>query len=290
MAEKKEPTTTTEVMVRNGPGLNPLLLRAKFPKDLITKEAVGQFVAVCLTTGLNPFLGEILPMHGRPYVTEQGWLRLIEQRCPGQKVYDECHLGTKEEAEELGIRSSGWLALAEVHRVFPAHPEREVVFKDTAFLSVTRVRSADRHLAAVHEEPWRLALKTGRIRCLRRAFPDVLITVSNSNYPLLGTEELPESTALPELEAPTEDTDTAERSRFFARLREHGWTHKSEELGRLLNLPSVEVGAIRAYWLPNRSWVDANERIDRLEELIARGFTVNDALATVDMENKKVQS
>ena len=256
--------------------LSPLLLKGRFPKDLATAEAMNQFLAVCISTGLNPFLGEILPIHGRIYVTEVGWLRLIDQRRPNTLLVDDVRLGSEEEARALGIMGSGWLAIATVTRLLnTARGPVERTTTEQAFLSMGAVNASP--IDAVREEPWRQAAKIARVRALRRAYPDVVYEcVSEAPEPVLpeweDEELLPEHT----------DDQVAERSRFWARCREYGIVNGSVELANIFHLPEAGIGAMKKHWLDaGHTWFEANETLDAW----AASLPVDHAI--IEMETKE---
>lgn len=249
---------------------NPLLLKARFPKDLEDPQALAQFTGVCLHTNLNPILGEIVPIHGRAYITEEGWLRLIDERAPGQLLDYRLELATKDEKDGFGIKAAGWLGKATVRRLLPPvkglPPGRnERIITDYFFFSGTAMENS--FIDAVQEEPWRHAMKTAGVRALRKAFRDV---VSGA----VGDRDVSDSANSEDIEAeyerlaalPAEDPEATERRRFWARANEIGIKNGSPELAQLLGLPESGVGAMKEHYLDKGgTWFDANVALDKLE-------------------------
>lgn len=54
-------------------------MMARFSSDLKTKEQALEFAKLALVHDLNPFLDELIPYQGRPYVTTQGYIRIAER-------------------------------------------------------------------------------------------------------------------------------------------------------------------------------------------------------------------
>lgn len=55
-----------------------LRLRAKFPEDA-RGEAAIEVARIALAYGLDPFLEELIPYQGKPYVTQRGMIRIADQ-------------------------------------------------------------------------------------------------------------------------------------------------------------------------------------------------------------------
>lgn len=55
-----------------------LRLRAKFPEDA-RGEAAVEVARIALAYGLDPFLEELIPYQGKPYVTQRGMIRIADQ-------------------------------------------------------------------------------------------------------------------------------------------------------------------------------------------------------------------
>lgn len=267
-AEKESPPTSNEEVKPILWAANPLQLEAKFPRELNNPQAIAQFTAICMAVNLNPFLGEIIPIHGRPYITEEGWLRMIDERAPGELVVDKTELATEKEKKGFGIEVPGWLGKATIVRRVnaPGGPaDREVI--DWSFFSQWDMENSV--ISAVKAEPWRQAMKGAHVRALRRAFRDVLAkTVGQLG---IGDELDPNlhAEAMAELGAGEPDTgdDKSNRSRFWARATKMGIKNGSPELSQLLGISEVGVGMMKEYWLnKGHTWAEANLLLDQREQ------------------------
>lgn len=250
---------------------SPLLLVAKFPGELADNPvAVAQFTGICLAVDLNPFLGEIVPIHGRPYITEEGWLRMIDERAPGELVVDKTELATKEEKLGFGITVKGWLGKSTVvrRRTLPGsdtYSDREVI--DWSFFSQHDMENTV--ISAVKSEPWRQAMKSAHVRALRRAFRDVLakavgqLGVGDELDMNLHSESMAQLGTGPA----EEDDDSTNRKRFWVRATEMGIKNASPELSTLLGIERVGVGAMKEEYLDKgHTWAEANLLLDQREQ------------------------
>jgi hypothetical protein len=146
-------------------------LKAAFSGDLKTVESIKEFATICRFYDLDPFIGEIVPMHGRIYVEEAGWLRHIQQKAPGQLVKYNAGMCDKVEREAMGIAEGTWLAWGEVVRRYP----NGTLFPVRELATVTKDETAGGGgYAPIAKEPWRMAMKRARVRALRIAFREVL--------------------------------------------------------------------------------------------------------------------
>lgn len=250
---------------------NPMLLTAKFPDELANNpHALAQFLGVATAVDLNPFLGEIVPIHGRPYITEEGWLRMIDERAPGQLVFDQVSMASKEEAAAFGVKG-GWLGKAIVVRRIQTLDGKTAdrTVTDWFFLSTVAVENSP--ITAITDEPWRHAMKGAHVRALRKAFRDVVARAAHEYAVGGGTEEgqiidaevvrIVDKLALQGAEASTEDT---ERKRFWARATKAGYRNGSPEVAALLDLPEAGVGAIKEHWIDaGHTWMEANVELDK---------------------------
>ena len=164
----KRPEGIGDILLDQGRALKEL--RARWPKDLVQEDAARQFLALCLTYNLDPFLGEMVPYQGRPYIEEQGWLKLIGQYAKGELVLFESRQATQQEREEIGIGGGDFLAIAVVVRRF--FDDREL--KVTRRGLVRKGETAGSEFLPIVKEPWEMAEKRARVRALRTAFRDVL--------------------------------------------------------------------------------------------------------------------
>lgn len=256
------PPTTKELETRKG--YNPTLLKARFPADLTNPTAMAEFLNVAYATGLNPFMMEIVPIAGRIYITEMGWQRLIDQRAPGQLVLDECRLADADEYKAFGD-PDGWLAVATIHRFMPETGQTRVVH-DFGLLTA-RVHAASK-VQPVKDEPWRQAMKTARVRALRKAFPEVLYKAVDSDD-LRNIEILPEDFA----QLGPGESDKEARARFMKRARNIPRDEYADIFGR--GNPGVEedlrqvltVAALMKWAQENeRTWEGLNEDIDAFND------------------------
>ena len=252
---------------------NTLLLAAKFPHEFETNpDALKEFVQVASAIGLNPFLGEVVPIHGRPYVTEEGWLRLIDERAPGQLVGDVTSIASEDEAKQFGVKG-GWLGKAVVTRRIlglDGKPADRVV-TDYAFLSVASVQESV--IDAVRAEPFRQAMKMAHVRALRKAFRDVLARSTKDYVVSAAGGDVDEPIVIDAKAVRVligndyESTEDTERRRFWARCHEFGIAKISTELMSLLDLP--EPGAsLNNHWIgTGHTWMEANQRLDNRFDL-----------------------
>ena len=264
-----EPTKEVSLSWRD----NPLLLAARFPRELDSPQALAQFARVCMAVNLNPFLSEIVPIHGRPYVTEEGWLRLIDERAPGELIRDDVNLASKEEKEFfVGANVKGWMGKATAtRRMFrpnwapsdaPPFADREVT--EWYFLSVAAVENSV--ISAVHEEPFRQAMKGAHVRALRKAFRDVLAAVGDLAIEEDFSPEAAQQIAGLIATRAESTSDDDERRRFWARATKLGIRNGSQELADLFRLPEVGPGAMKKHWLDTgHTWMEANTVLDELE-------------------------
>lgn len=241
-------------------GYNPTLLKARFPADLTNPVALAEFLNVAYATGLNPFMMEIVPIQGRIYITEMGWQRLVDSRAPGQLVLDECRLADPEEYALFG-NPEGWLAVATIHRFMPETGQTRVVHD---FGLLTKKAWQNSKVGPVKDEPWRQAMKTARVRALRKAFPEVL-------YQLVDTDETRSIEVLPEdFQALGAGLDEKEqRARFMRRARNIHRDEYADIFGRgnadaEEDLKQVFTVAALMKWAQEneRTWEGLNEDID----------------------------
>lgn len=117
-SEKALTAPTTRALLAN-PEQAAGELAAKFPRDLANPLAAREFVAVAWTYDLDPFMGDVVPYQGRPFVTEHGWLRLIGRHAPGQLVKLTSRQADKRERAEINLPPEDFLGIAEVRRTYP---------------------------------------------------------------------------------------------------------------------------------------------------------------------------
>lgn len=200
-------TTDNALAIYEPPPREMTRLKAAFSKDLSTPDAIKEFATICRYYDLDPFIGEIVPMHGRIYVEEAGWLRHIQQKAPGQLVEYNAGICDKAERDLMSVKDGDWLAWGKVTRRYPngaTFPVRELatVTKDEL--------SGSGDYKPVQKEPWRMAMKRARVRGLRIAFREVLnvLPVAEGEPPFVvdaAAEEAPPlvADAVPAPQTPT---------------------------------------------------------------------------------------
>jgi len=251
---------------------NPLLLQARFPGEM-DQRALVQFAQVCMAVNLNPFLGEMVPIHGRPYVTEEGWLRMIDERAPGELVSDIVELATKEEKELfVGEKVRGWMGKAVVtRRMFrpqwapaDAPPFEDRMVTEWYFLSQEAVQASV--INAVKEEPFRQAMKGAHVRALRKAFRDVLAVAGDFAIEEDFDPEVAAQISATIKQNAEVSSEDSERRRFWARAAKLGIKNGSVELSGLFGLEKHGIGIMKSDWLDQgHTWMEANAILDRYE-------------------------
>lgn len=174
-------------------------LRAKFPRDLQQSEAAREFVAVSLTYDLDPFMGDIVPYQGRPFVTEQGWLRLIGRHAPSQLIRLTARQASDAERQEINCPAGDFLAIAEVHRKYPNGELLPVIRRGRVTAAESKglsMKQESRGHTPVEKEPYEMAETRARRRALRTAFRDVLTAQGLSRFVDEETGEVLEGTAV----------------------------------------------------------------------------------------------
>lgn len=179
---------TRALAVRDEKGA-AMQLRARFSQDLTTDDRIAEFLNVCKVYDLDPFIGEIVPFQGRPYVTEAGRMRKIQDNAPGELTLIETRIGTKEEGEQYELEAGDILAFATLERTYKngrtlrmtghgivKNRERRPSEDETkAIARGARVRP-------IVQDPWMMAEKRARVPLLLKMFPDCLA----------GIKELPD--------------------------------------------------------------------------------------------------
>ncbi len=249
---------------------NPMLLQARFPRDLDDPTTLAQFLQVAIAVDLNPLMGELIPIHGRPYITEEGWLRMIDERAPGQLVGDVTSIAEKSEYEAFGV-SKGWLGKAVVTRrvlTLDGKTTADRVVTDYAFLSMADVNKSP--ISAVKEEPWRQAMKTAHVRALRKAFRDVVARAA-SDFALGGGDdnvidvEVMDQVNQLATSGAEQATDDTERKKFWARAPGLGLKHGGAEIAAFFGIPLE--ASIKDNWIDHgHTWMEANQMLSMFEE------------------------
>lgn len=239
------PETTIDVLAN--PQRAATELTARFPRDLKSPEAVQQFIKVCISYSLDPFVGEIMPYEHNSYVTEAGWLKLVGLYAPGELVAYEARLATQEERDELGLPDGDWLAVGNCERQYSnkrsLSTERYGLVREKEAKGLG-MSAEKRGYTPVEKEPFEIAKKRARLRALRSAFRDVLQLrvpglVHQPNFDgltiegkVISREAVPEEEAIAAIEAI--DADTA-RGEFFAKANDLGL--RQSQIHGLLGLP-----------------------------------------------------
>lgn len=133
-------------------------LMPQFPKDL-TKEQAMEVARVALAYGLDPFLGELIPYQGRPYLTFDGRVRIAD-RHPAYDGYDLVPV-TGEELDALRPQQGESIWKCVVYR------------KDRSRPTIAYGRAGGPHEKnpLAKQDPVTMAQKRAIHRALRAAFP-----------------------------------------------------------------------------------------------------------------------
>lgn len=257
---------------------NPTLLKARFPRDLTDPKKLVEFLTVCRVTNLNPFLQEIVPIHGRLYITEIGWGRLIDERAPGELVRDEVTLAAPEDYERFGLSEEyGWLAVATIGRFMPSTGQTRIV-TDYSFLSQADVKGSS--MSVIKAEPWRQCMKTARVRALRKAFPEVLYKAlegTGVNQDLLPPDlSLDDGLTTMLDEGQRKEDEAAQKVKFWKKANAQGLRSGSAKLIAWLETeypdtirPDADPKKFKLpEWMASVpvTWAELNAAIDRLLE------------------------
>ena len=222
----KRPETVTDILLDQGRALTEL--KARWPNDLRDEIAARQFIAACLSVDLNPFLGEIAPMGGRPYVQLQGWEKLVQRDAQGQLAELEARPASLDEYRLWRVSEDDYFAFATCLRKFPDGTELRITRSanvTAAEASGAKLQPDKRGYAPVEKESMEMAMKRAKVRVLREAFADLL----DVRRPQFGDVEVMEETPAPAqiLEANRRTALEAARRAFNAHWREHGYTQGS---------------------------------------------------------------
>ena len=133
-------------------------LMPQFPKDLTNEQAL-EVARVALAYGLDPFLGELIPYQGRPYLTFDGRIRIAD-RHPAYDGYDLVPV-TGEELDALRPQQGESIWKCVVYR------------KDRSRPTIAYGRAGGPHEKnpLAKQDPVTMAQKRAIHRALRAAFP-----------------------------------------------------------------------------------------------------------------------
>ncbi len=245
-------TPTTKALLAD-PGKAATTLLAKWPKDLVG-PAAREFAIVAWTYDLDPFIGDIVPYMGRPFVTLQGWERLVGRHAPGQLIGYEARQATPEEREEIRCPAEDYLAIGTVIRKHPM-AEKPLIVKHRGRVTAAewkglKIEEGRRGYTPVEKEPYEMAETRARRRALRTAFRDVL----DAHGPKVDLEtgeiiegtvvECKDAPALPDAASGPVDTPPGLMSEATKRARAELYSKASEakiisrgELHAILELP-----------------------------------------------------
>jgi hypothetical protein len=207
------PLSPTEIMKSAPHAMTEL--QARFSSDLDNPQAVRQFLGVCLALDLNPFLDEITPYQGKPYIQQAGWMRKVNERAPGQLVKIESGMATTEEKSRYSIPDEDLFAYCDVVRRFPDGNEQPYrAYAQIKREEIGQVRQRDGSLKKsfhrpIDKEPWLMAEKRARVRAVRMVFRDVMGREDNLTDDA-GRVNVDQLGDLPMLDAP--ETGTIEGS------------------------------------------------------------------------------
>ena len=136
-------------------------LAPRFSKDL-TKDQANQVARVALAYGLDPFMGELIPYEGQPYITIAGRLRIASEH----PMFDgeETVPATDAERKALGAADNEIVWRCTVYR------------KDRRMPTVAYGRAGGSDEKNFVAKRWtaEMAIKRAQHRALRAAFPNPL--------------------------------------------------------------------------------------------------------------------
>lgn len=192
---------------------------------------VAVFIALCNKIGLNPWMGHITPWMGRPYVQHDGWLHLINREAPGELVGLESRPATKEEYERFSVAADDYFAIATVTRKYRngnqvTYTRRAKITKRAAEPTASEQTARDKGGVGRHivEDPWDMAEKRARVRALRGAFNDCMLSVAGDEAPA-SIDEAQIDRETGEViggEAVTQEGPDVDWSRLWASAHEQG--------------------------------------------------------------------
>ena len=168
---------TATILIKDTPGAQKALVSRFGDKEFSAALTVSHFIAVCNTYGLNPWMGQITPFHGRPYIQHDGWLNLINREAPGQLVRLDARPATDAEYKQFRVNESNYFAIATATRRYPGG--NEVSLTRRAQVQAKEVEGGQGY-KPIEIEPWEMAEKRARVRVLRSLFNDCMAKVGVS--------------------------------------------------------------------------------------------------------------
>jgi len=164
----------TTILIKDTPGAQKALVSRFGDKEFSTALTVSHFIAVCNTYGLNPWMGQITPFHGRPYIQHDGWMSLINREAPGQLVGIDARPATDAEYKQFRVAESAYFAIATATRRYPGG--NSVSLTRRALVQTKEVEGGQGY-KPIEIEPWEMAEKRARVRVLRSLFNDCMAKV-----------------------------------------------------------------------------------------------------------------
>ena len=200
------------IVIKDTPGAQKALVSRFGDKEFNTALTVSHFIAVCNTYGLNPWMGQITPFHGRPYIQHDGWLNLVNREAPGQLVRLDARPATDAEYKQFRVHESHYFAIATATRRYPGG--NEVSLTRRAQVQAKEAEGGQ-GFRPIEIEPWEMAEKRARVRVLRSLFNDCLARVGVPTPPVdAETGEI--------LEAEVVQANGTDWSRLWAVASERG--------------------------------------------------------------------
>ena len=195
---KREPT----VVIKDTPGTRTALISRFGDREFGTALSPMQFIALSNAYGLNPWMGHIMPFHGRVYIEREGWMHLINREAPGQLAAIDARQAFPDEYEQFNVPREEYYAVATVVRRWPVKglkpkdwptttfTRRAILTRRQAQASEDEVKAQGRGAKARHvvEDPWDMALKQATVRALRMGFNDCLQKATREGLPAVEPE------------------------------------------------------------------------------------------------------
>ena len=190
------------LVIKDTPGTQKALVSRFGDREFGTALTVPQFIALSNAYGLNPWMGHIMPFHGRVYIEREGWMHLINREAPGQLAAIDARQAFPDEYEQFNVPREEYYAVATVVRRWPVKglkpkdwptttfTRRAILTRRQAQASEDEVKAQGRGAKARHvvEDPWDMALKQATVRALRMGFNDCLQKATPEGLPPVEPE------------------------------------------------------------------------------------------------------